>query len=267
MRKSVSNKSKLLLTSVALAHALCVANSAAALELTVDLIAKSLGVITQTGSSSYGNATVIDRCHVLTNFHVAFGKAKDPITGKIEIFDDPQVGRRMDFSYDLDSAKGVLLRKTKATVIEFDDYSPGVGQGMVRDKALLRLDECLDDHFVNVTLDRPGAEQRVPQGNLIALGLTKEAGKFRVLMFPSCPSDPATIITGLFLANCGMPRGTSGSMILSSERSDGKLRMVGLTTDAKKFPDGSLATYAIYAKSIVKFIDGVLGYQAAQTTK
>ncbi len=222
-------------------------------------MAKSLGVVTQTGSSSYGNATIVDACHVLTNFHVAFGKSKDPVTGKIEIFENPEVGRRIDFSYGLDAASGQMTMKTKATVIEFDDYAPGVGRGMVADKALLRLDDCVAQDFLNVEVDRPAADQRVPAGNLIAIGITKEAGKFKVHTMKNCPSDPATIVTGLFLANCGMPRGTSGSLIASSERSDGKLRMVGLTTDAKKFADGSLATYAIYSKALVKFLDSALG--------
>ena len=176
---------------------ICTTNSASALESPTDRIAKSLGIITQAESRRFGNATIIDRCHIPTNFHVVYGKSKDPVTGRIEIFDDPQVGHKVDFSYDL-AATGAFLRKTKATVIEFDNYATGVGRGMVADKALLRLDGCVDKEFANVTIDRPGPEQRVPEGNLVALGLIREAGKFKVLVFGSCPSDPATIVTGLF---------------------------------------------------------------------
>ena len=219
-------------------------------------VAKSLGVITSPDAKGFGNATVLDACHVLTNFHVAFGTTKDPLTGQVQTVDNPAVGHVVEFSYKLDAQTGQMANKMRATVIEFDDYAPGVGRGMVADKALLRLEGCLEKDYINVVLDRPAAEQRVPAGNLVALGLIKESGKFKILTIGSCPSFPATIVTGLFLANCRMPPGTSGSMILSKERSDGKLRMVGLTTDGRLFDDGSFATYAIYSKDIAKFVDG-----------
>ena len=227
-------------------------------------LSKSLGVVTPIGGTTEGNGVFVDRCHALTNFHVAFGKSVDPITKQIEIFDSPAVGHQVDFSYDLDAPSGRLTKRSKATVIYFGDYSPGVGRGMVADTAMLRLDPCVDDEFVKVAFDRPDSGQRVPGGNLVTLSFMRTRdGKYEILTFAKCPSLPGTVVTGLFMAFCGMPPGSSGSMLLSSERADGQWRMVGLATYRKTFADGSQPTFAIYSKALLKFIEDALGPIAA----
>ena len=254
-----------LLPVVLLVSGLTLAVPAYSQPLSAELLAlsKSLGTVTQ-ASAVWGNGVIVDRCHVLTSFHVAFGKLVDPVTKQIEIFDSPAVGHQVDFSYDFDTPSGRLTKRSKATVTYFGDYSPGVGRGMVADTAMLRLDPCVDGDFVKVAFDLPDTGQRVPMGNLVTLSFMRARdGKYEMLSFAKCPSDPVTVVTGLFLANCGMPPGSSGSMLLSSERADGKWRMVGLSTNLKTFPDGSQATFAIYSRALLKFIEDALGPAAA----
>ena len=226
------------------------------LDLHFQSIAKSLGMVTREGVRGSGNAVIIDRCFIMTNFHVVFGRSKDPVTGIIEIDDNPAVGSRVSFAYDRDPDTNALRRRTQGTVVWFGDYARGVGRGMVGDIAILKLDACVESDFVNVVLDTPTDGQRVPAGSLVMLSLQRGPdGGATIRYMPTCLSWPATIVTGVFVANCESIPGISGSMLLSSERADGKWRMAGMVTDGRLFADGSKATYAIYAKALNKAID------------
>ena len=62
--------------------------------------ARLTGQVVQTGTSEgFGNGFVIGRmgCHVLTNFHVAFGKSKNLSTGEVQFVDAlaAELGRQM----------------------------------------------------------------------------------------------------------------------------------------------------------------------------
>ncbi len=61
-------------------------------------IAKLVGLITQVGAKGeeYGNGFVVgaEGCHVLTNFHVAFGKSVDRSSGEIEMVENVEGTRR-----------------------------------------------------------------------------------------------------------------------------------------------------------------------------
>lgn len=105
--------------------------------------AKLVGQITQAGPSdgAFANGFIVgaEGCHILTNFHVAFGKAKDPKTGEVEMVDRVDVGHLVHFAFDLDSKTGKFKRTMRAKVVDFGNYEAGTSRGFLGDLALLRL--------------------------------------------------------------------------------------------------------------------------------
>ena len=225
--------------------------------------AKLTGQIEQVGATNgaYGNAFIVgaDGCHVLTNFHVAFGKSVDAKTGQIELVDDVNVGHTVNFSFDLDSKTGKFKRSLKAKVVEFGNYEADTSRGFLGDIALLRLENCVGKEYGNLEIDRPASEKRVASGRLMTVSASRNtSGKNEILVEEGCRADSATSVTGMMLSNCiGVP-GMSGSMQLE-EGSDKKWRLAGLTTNLSSYADGTPVTKSIYAKVINKFLDSALG--------
>ena len=225
--------------------------------------AKLTGQITQTGPSDggFGNGFIVgaDGCHVLTNFHVAFGKSVDPKTGEVEMVDNTEVGHTVNFAFDLDASTGKFKTTLKAKVVEFGNYESGTSQGFLGDMALLRLERCLGKDYGQLEIDRPPVEKRVASGKLMTVSSSRNKfGKNEVLVEEGCRASTATSVTGMMLSNCESVPGMSGSMILE-EGTDKKWRLAGITTDRSKFADGTKVSQAIYAKVINKFLDGALG--------
>lgn len=222
--------------------------------------AKLTGQISQLGqsNSAYGNAFVVgsEGCHVLTNFHVAFGKSVDPKTSEVEMVDDVAVGHTVDFSFGLDTKSGKFQETIKAKVIEFGNYESGTARGFLGDIALLKLDRCLGKDFGSLEIDRPATDKLVPTGKLMTVSSSRAAGgKNEVLVEEGCRAVPGTSVTGMMLSNCVNVPGMSGSMILE-EGLDKKWRLVGMSTTLNSFNDGTKISKALYARAINKFLDG-----------
>lgn len=225
--------------------------------------AKLTGQVTQTGPSDggFGNAFIVgaEGCHILTNFHVAFGKATDAKTGEIEMVDDVAVGHTVNFAFDLDAKTGKFKRTLKAKVVEFGNYEPGTSRGFLGDIALLRLDDCLGKEYGQLEIDRPPTGKLLPTGKLMTVSSSRNSsGKNEVLIEDGCKAAGATSVTGMMLTNCESVPGMSGSMILE-EGTDKKLRLVGLTTQHLVFTDGSKISKSIYSRVIAKFLDTAFG--------
>ncbi len=221
--------------------------------------AKLTGQITQVIplDEGYGNGFVIgpNGCHVLTNFHVAFGTSADPKMGKTIMVDKVDVGHTVNFAFDLDSKSGRFNRTIKAKVVEFGNYEIGTSRGFLGDIALLRLDTCLGQEHGQLEIDRPAADKRLPTGNLMTVSSSRsQSGKNEVLVEEGCRSRTATSVTGLMVSNCESVPGMSGSMILE-EGVDNKWRLVGVTTGGGAYVNGKQVSKAIYASAINKFLD------------
>ena len=141
--------------------------------------AKLTGLITQIvpsdGGSGNGFIVGVEGCHVLTNFHVAFGIGKDRQTGEVQIVDDPRVGHAVNFSFDLDQKTGRFKKQTRATVIEFGNYESGTSPGFLGDLALLRLDKCPGTELGTLEMDQPVASKRVPSGKLMTVSCSRRS--------------------------------------------------------------------------------------------
>lgn len=225
--------------------------------------AKLTGQITQIGASNraYGNGFLVgtEGCHVLTNFHVAFGKSADPKTGEPEIVDSVEIGHTVNFAFDLDATSGVFRRTMKARVVEFGNYEIGTSRGFLGDIAVLRLENCLGKDYGQLEIDRPPTDKRLPTEMLMTVRSSRtQAGKNEVLVEEGCRPVPATPIAGMMMSDCESVPGMSGSMILE-EGPDKKLRLVGVTTGGGAVVNGRQISKGIYASVLNKFLDPVLG--------
>ena len=226
--------------------------------------AKLTGQLSQTpGSSAFGNAFIVgqDGCHILTNFHVAFGKSKDPKTGEIKFVDNIDVGHTVYFAFDLDARTGKFQRTMKAKVVEYGDYEAGTAPGMLGDIALLRLETCLGPKYAGIEIDRPAPGKRVPTGELMTISSSRDAsGKNEVLVEEGCHALPFTAVTGIILASCESVPGMSGAMILELGE-DQKWRLAGMNI-GRSTGGGKQPSKVLYASAINKFLDGIQIAQA-----
>lgn len=224
------------------------------------VFAKLAGQITQVDAADdgFGNGFIVGRqgCHVLTNFHVAFGKSSNLKTGETEMVENVDIGHTVNFAFDSDAKTGKLKRTIKAKVVEFGNYEFGTSRGFIGDLALLRLETCLGNQYGHLEFDQPPAEKRVPSGRLMTVSSSRNAhGRNEVLAEEGCHAAPVTAVAGMFLTNCGNEPGMSGSMVLE-ESHDKKWRLVGITTQRSSYSDGTPVSKAIYIRAIGKFLDG-----------
>ncbi len=224
--------------------------------------AKLVGELTQAKDvKGAGNAFIVgsEGCHIVTNYHVAFGKSKDVKTGEIEIVDNADVGHVVNFAFDLDGKTGKFKRQMKAKVIDFGNYEATSTRGLVGDLAILKLESCLGKGFAGPELDRPERGKFVPIGSLITISSSSDnKGLNAIQVEEDCVAQPKTPIAGVFLSNCYIESGMSGSMILE-KGVDGKNRLVGVTTSEFVMFDGSRKTVAIYSSALAKLIDSAIG--------
>ena len=161
--------------------------------------AKLAGQITQLPgekTTMWGNAFVVgaEGCHILTNFHVVFGKQMDD-SGAVELIDNVDVGHAVNFSFDLDAKSGKFKRTMKAKVVEFGNFEEGTSRGLLGDIALLRLENCLGKEYGQLEIDRPENGKLLPTGRLMTINVMKDASGKNVMMSQdTCQSLAATVV-------------------------------------------------------------------------
>ncbi len=224
--------------------------------------AKLTGQISQVGATGrgFGNGFIVgsEGCHVLTNFHVAFGKSADAKTGEIEIVENVNVGHTVNFAFDLDASTGEFKRRLLAKVVEFGNYEFNTARGFLGDIALLRLEKCLGHEYGQLEIDRPAPGKTLPEGLLTTVSSSLDStGKNVVLVESGCRADTGTTITGMVLSYCETVPGMSGSMILE-EGSDKKMRLVALATGGGARVSGKQISKSIYVTVINNFLDEAL---------
>ena len=220
--------------------------------------AKLTGQVTQMASSDngYGNGFIVgsNGCHVLTNFHVAFGRRTNSTTGITEMVDDISIGHIVNFAFDVDTGTGKFRQARKAKVIFFGNYEQGTPRGFLNDLALLRLESCLGPEFGHLEVDRPPREKRVATNLLMTVSSSRNsAGKNEVLVETGCRPLTGTSVTGSMLSNCEVAGGMSGSMLLE-EGDDKKWRLAGVTTARGAIVNSKELNRSIYASAINKFL-------------
>lgn len=224
-------------------------------------LAKSVVQIGQVGGKtmSVGNGLVVgkDGCHVLTNYHVAFGKgrAKD---GSIQLVDKVETGHVVEVGVDLNANTGKFNRTMKARVVEFKNFTRQRGF-LKNDLAMLKLDECLGKAYGLARFEMPDKSVKVPQTVLSTLSLTKTSITTTGLFYEAqCVAGATTPIAGLFFQSCETIAGMSGSPVFRTEI-DGTYTVVGLSSGLYPTESGGEIPYAIYSSVLKPFVASVLG--------
>lgn len=218
---------------------------------------QALGVIRQLPTENaplVGNGIVVGRnaCHIITNFHVAFGKSVNTETGLINLVDNISQGHQVIFHHGFKKSSGSFESSTIATVVEYADYNE-TPRGMLGDIALLKLEKCLGNNFQEVNFIRPAEKIIIPSGELRTLSLLENKdGKFS-MVGASCLAWPATTVAGIFTTSCPAQGGASGSIVIQRDE-DKKFKAVGILTAGNQY-----ISQAIYASRINKFLDARLG--------
>ena len=223
--------------------------------------ARLTGQITQLNprDDGYGNGFIVgpSGCHVLTNFHVAFGSHAHALNGATEMVDPVKVGHTVLFHFDADAKTGKFKRRLVAKVLDFGNYEIGTSRGFVGDIALLELEKCLGPSYGHLEFDQPPTGKRVPTGSLMTFASSRNAaGQNEVLGESSCKSREGTSVTGIFISDCGSVPGMSGSMVLEVGP-DNVARLVGMTTGGGAIVRGEQVSKAIYIVQLNRFITSV----------
>lgn len=208
----------------------------------------------------FGNGFVVgsEGCHLLTNFHVAFGKGRDA-KGEIAYVQPIQPGHELEVSVGLNSKTGTFQRKLKARVVEFAAYRPNDRRGLRNDMAMLKLDECLGKDYALARCEVPDDNVKVPETELSTLSLTKvDSSRSALYLEEKCVSASTSQTAGLFFHTCQSLPSMSGSPIFRKD-SDGGFTIVGITTGRMPLVNGNEAPYAIYSSIMTPFVQGILG--------
>lgn len=230
-------------------------------------MAKAVAVIGQTeGSTSAGNGVVVGAggCHVLTNYHVAFGKSKDA-EGNVTLFEYSPNHQVLVF-LDFDSKTTRFKREMKAKVIESGNYDPGTRAGLTEDYALLRLEACLGPGFGITAFEQNAEAKRMPNGKLSTIAFAVLDGKMGIVVEEECPpfdaieNRPSAIAprTGSIGTNCFLQGGMSGSMLLATDGTSGT-RLVGINAGKDQLGNGNIISFAVYARQFNKVLASALG--------
>lgn len=229
--------------------------------------ARLAGEVTAPDSQMAGNAFIIgsEGCHILTNYHVAFGESVDA-SGKVKLVgrEKRTTERVVNFAFDLDSKTGKFKRNTRAKVVEFGNFQNGTVMGMMGDVALLRLENCAGKEYGTLPINRPAQGKETPVGKLQTFSVQRsEDGSYKIVSQEQCAADTFTTAVGLFVSNCEIRPGDSGSMVL--EDVGGKMQLAGIYSKHTVLQDGTTTTISVFATEILKITDPVLGGQPLVT--
>lgn len=175
-----------------------------------------------------GTAFLIGECHAMTAFHSAFFRDRDARDG-LESPDGARPGHALDFYIGPDPLKpGRFLTRTRARVIDYGHYHPGVPRGMTGDWAILELEDCLGRDYGFLRYVRPTARELVPSGELMTIGYPASAlDRAGIAVEQGCRVRDTGPVVGLMAVDCAFESGMSGGPILERQR-DGEWLVVGI---------------------------------------
>ena len=213
---------------------------------------RSVGMLVHPQAGGGGSAFLVSRCHIVTAYHVAFLKARDPVTGKVETLPG-KVGQAAEFVIGPHPATpGRFVARARATVVAFGDFSDGNFAGMAGDWAILRLDECLGKTFGFLKYARPSRDSPMPRGELMTIGFprsrAKEAG---ITVETGCRARDHGPVPGLMGVDCAFEVGMSGGPVLERQV-DGSWLVVGLIQQSMGGTDKLAPSYSMaYRNQVV----------------
>lgn len=239
-------------------------------------LARAVVLVAQDASGAPGNGVVVgvQGCHVLTNFHVAFGRFKDPHSGRIDFVERIAVGHRVLVNAHFDSGEVRFAKALTGIVIAYGNFEQDTRRGKAEDYAVLELEPCLGPGFGLTSFERDAENRRYPEGRISTVAFTEMDGRPGIVMELRCPDfegaagNPAAQapVTGMTVTRCTLPPGTSGSMLLATDEA-GVFRLVGINQGGDYAADGQKVSVSVYARKYSAVLARVLGQDASPSQK
>lgn len=221
---------------------------------------KGIGEISQVGNSQkfYSQGVIVaDGCYVSASFHGVFGVSKSK-NGKIELVPEDQVvaGHTVEFAFDLDEKAGRFRQRVKAEVVEFGTYDDESSEGLLGDRALLKIKDCPSGGYAKgPTFDRTLAEESLPTGKLMTVGTQRKSdGKVEFVVEKDCSAYDRTGATGLVFMTCAAPDGASGRLVLE-ERSNGNWVYAAMMTAKSKSLNGTKISVGLHSTVVAQMFN------------
>lgn len=160
-----------------------------------------IGTLTRLSDASRGTAFLIGRCHVLTNFHVAFSSSvANP--QEISVFQIPSE----DPVRAIPVTAGALTEKSPSATEE--------------DWAVLKLDSCLGDKYGWFEFEKIPT-WTVTREKLVMAGFPSDKSTSSLTVDPDCAIHPETFDNpAIWRHDCASRPGSSGSPLLLKRGDD-----------------------------------------------
>ena len=234
-------------------------------------IFRSVGMLVHPQAGGGGTAFLVSRCHIVTAYHVAFEKGRNPVTGSVEPLRG-KVGQAAEFAIGPDpKSPGTFATHARATVVAFGNFSDRSFGSTAGDWAILRLNECLGKQFGFLKVARPGRENPMPRGELMTIGFPRSrAGGAGITVETGCRARDHGPVAGLVGVDCAFESGMSGGPVLERQ-TDGSWLVVGLIQQSTGGTDKLLPSYSmayrnqiVYVTAFRKALDNVLRSEATR---
>jgi hypothetical protein len=206
---------------------------------------RSVGVLHHADAGSGGTAFLVGPCHVVTAFHVAFMRSRDPATRRVAV-SPARVGHAADFLIGLDpNVPGRFKTRTRARVVAFGAFSNADYTGMAGDWAILRLDRCLGETYGFLKLAPARDDGVQPGGELMTIGFPRSrAERAGITVERGCRAHDHGPVAGLFGVDCAFENGMSGGPVLKRSGHLG-WRVTGIVQQSLGAVDQVLPAYSM----------------------
>ena len=195
----------------------------------------------------WGTAFLVDECHIMTAYHVAFPAAvRKGAPATKEMKSTFHVGRTAGTGRG--SVDGFSAMAT-ATPVKWGLYTTKNYLGLTQDWAVLKLDSCLGRHFGSLKMYFPEAVYQQRSGLVHLAGYPHDRAQAAGISLESNCRLRAEGPETLFGVDCAFAEGTSGGPLM--EKIDGVYYVAGIAIRRMRAVNGILKQYDETHRNIV----------------
>lgn len=194
-----------------------------------------------------------DECTVMSNYHVAFAKEKDPVTGNVKTYRGKK-GERSEFMVGRNGSGPLDFQvKIGATVADFGTFSKNDARGLTGDYVVYRLDECVGEVFGFLKVKKADLDtQAEPVGQLKMISFGSSTVIKPGVAVEECRARDNGPAWGLVGVDCTFERGVSGAPLMEKQPS-GEWLVVGIASTTNNPVQEVLQTYSQNHRNVMVY--------------